>query len=218
MAKGKKPRMIGKGAVGPVTHAPVIHKNKIRLPGQAIPGNKVPKGAGVTGNPKVMAWSPQAREAAIIARRAKAHGKSRGPKIVMNGHHGVGSAKNQPVARGGHHGINISQQTKSRLKKSGKVAANAASVAVTAYAIHHAVYGNQKNNAVRRQAMMRHPATQSKLQTRPALRVVKSNSHPTYISKRLSNIKARHANGMAAVRRKNMRVATKALNNRPYGK
>ena len=49
----KKPRMIGKGAVGPVTHAPAPNKGPLRLPGQAIPGNKVPKAAGVTGNPKV---------------------------------------------------------------------------------------------------------------------------------------------------------------------
>lgn len=51
---GKKPRMIGKGAVGPVTHAPAPNKGPLRLPGQPIPGNKVPKAAGtVVGNPKV---------------------------------------------------------------------------------------------------------------------------------------------------------------------
>jgi hypothetical protein len=51
---GKKPRQIAKGAVGPVTKAPVLHKSKIQLPGQTIPGNKVPKsarGSSVKKNP-----------------------------------------------------------------------------------------------------------------------------------------------------------------------
>lgn len=48
---GKKPRMIGKGAQGPAN--PQKTGSKLSLPGQVIPGSKVPKAAGVTGNPKV---------------------------------------------------------------------------------------------------------------------------------------------------------------------
>jgi hypothetical protein len=53
MARGSKgkPRQIAKGAQGPAN--PQRVGSKISLPGQVIPGNKVPKSAGVTGNPKV---------------------------------------------------------------------------------------------------------------------------------------------------------------------
>jgi hypothetical protein len=46
-----KPKQIGSGAIG--NPNPTKVKSPLRLPGQPIPGNKVPKGAGVTGNPKV---------------------------------------------------------------------------------------------------------------------------------------------------------------------
>lgn len=53
-----------------------------------------------------MAWSPQARAAAIAARKRNAHG----PKIAMNGHHGIRGGNIQPVNQKGHHGKMIAKQ------------------------------------------------------------------------------------------------------------
>lgn len=50
-----------------------------------------------------MAWSPQARAAAIASRKAHAHG----PKIMMNGHHGAPGAKLQPVNPNIHKGNKV---------------------------------------------------------------------------------------------------------------
>ena len=50
-ASNPHPKQIAKGAIG--NPNPTKVKSPLRLPGQPIPGNKVPKGAGVTGNPKV---------------------------------------------------------------------------------------------------------------------------------------------------------------------
>jgi hypothetical protein len=60
-----------------------------------------------------MAWSPQARAAAIAARKARAHGSSkklavtRHPMIAMNGHHGVRDGRIQPTSQLGHRGQQI---------------------------------------------------------------------------------------------------------------
>jgi hypothetical protein len=71
-----------------------------------------------------MAWSPQARAAAIAARKAKAHG----PKIAMNGHHGFSAKQTQPVNQAGHRG----QQVKRFAKTAAKVGAATAVAAVAA--------------------------------------------------------------------------------------
>lgn len=50
-----------------------------------------------------MAWSPQARAAAIASRKSHAHG----PMIKMNGHHGIKGGKTQPLSRHGHKGTKV---------------------------------------------------------------------------------------------------------------
>jgi hypothetical protein len=98
-----------------------------------------------------MAWSPQARAAAIASRKAHAHGRTKPgghPFIKQNGHHGIKGGMTQPVNQAGHRG----QQVKRFAKTAAKVAAVGAVAGAAGYVAYQAHSRQQFTRGVVRHA------------------------------------------------------------------
>ena len=91
-----------------------------------------------------MAWSPQARAVAIVARRAHAHG----PKISMTGHHGIRGRTTQPVNQAGYRGQQIKRYAKTAAKV-GVASAVVAGGAALAYREYHGTTTAMKRQQVK---------------------------------------------------------------------